>query len=175
MTLTITSAEANKMLRQLNAERAALLAKEEKSSTFLAVMGEDPATVRPAYDYAKTQAALAQLDAKTRTLKHAIFEFNMNTFVPEMGMTIDELLIYIPQLTARVDKLAQFSARLPKEREISSFRGPSNYVDYRYANYDIAAAEADYAEAAEQLAAAQTALDKLNSTLEFEVDLDVEL
>ncbi|MBQ0078810.1 MAG: hypothetical protein KBS66_02815 [Eubacterium sp.] len=169
--MKMTSAEANKMLRQLNAERGALLAKEEKSCTFLAVMGEDPDTVRPAYDYDGVQDALREMDWKIRVLKHGIFMFNMNTTVPEFDMTIDELLIYLPQLTARVSKFEQMAARLPKEREQSAFRGPSNFVDYRYANYDIDKAEADYKEASDMLALAQTALDKLNSTLEFEVEL----
>lgn len=45
-----TSSEANKLLRRLNEERDAVLVKEQKSSTFLAAMGEDPESVRPKYD-----------------------------------------------------------------------------------------------------------------------------
>ena len=169
--MKLTSAEANKMLRQLNDEREKLLKKEERSCTFLAVMGEDPDTVRPDYDYEAVQEELGLLESRIRKLKHEIFRFNLNTQIPELGMSIDECLVLIPQLTALKAKLADMTDRLPKEREITSRIGGSNIVDYRYANYDIARAESDYEAASQYLAKAQTALDKANSTLSFEVDI----
>ena len=57
-------------------------------------------------------------------------------------------------------------SNLPKER-ITSFS--SNFVEYNYSNYDIEQAEADYEKAADELARAQTALDTVNTTVEFEV------
>jgi hypothetical protein len=42
-------------------------------------------------------------------------------------------------------------------------------VEYNYSNYDIEQAEADYEKAADELARAQTALDTVNTTVEFEV------
>ena len=56
-----TSAKANKLLKKLNDEYAALLEKERRSRDFRAAMGEDVASVRPAYDYAKTQRILRSL------------------------------------------------------------------------------------------------------------------
>ena len=50
-----TSAQANKLLKKLNDEYSALLDREQRSRTFRAAMGEDIESVRPAYDYAKTQ------------------------------------------------------------------------------------------------------------------------
>ena len=66
-----TSSEANKLLKKLNADYQTLLALENQSRTFLAATGEDVESVRPAYDYAKTQAdlkALAKKIAKAKPL-----------------------------------------------------------------------------------------------------------
>lgn len=167
-----TSSEANKLLRRLNEERNALLDKEEKSSTFLAAMGEDPEMLRPEYDYGETQKALAELDRKIRVVKHAINGFNLNCVVPGFQMTIDQMLVYIPQLTARKQKLSQMMSRLPKQRDMGSLYGhASNIIDYNYANYDIKAAEADYEAVSDELARAQTALDVLNNTETMEIEI----
>ena len=85
-------------------------------------------------------------------------------------MTIDELLVYIPQLTKRKSKLLEMKSRLPKERVEEQYGRQSNIIDYTYANYDIAAVEADYEKAADELSRAQLALDAVNQqeTFEFE-------
>ncbi len=164
-----TSSEANKLLRKLNEKRDALLAKEQKSSTFLAAMGEDPESVRPEYDYFSTQKELDALDFKIRTVKHAINVFNLEHMVPGFDMTIDQMLVYIPQLTAKKQKLAQMKNRLPKQRERDAYSRSSHIIDYSYANYDIKAVEADYAFVVDELARAQTALDVLNNTETMEI------
>lgn len=165
-----TSSEANKFLRRLNEERNALLEKEGQSSTFLAAMGEDPESVRPEYDYPDTQKTLEELDRKIRIVKHAINEFNIKCEVPGFQMTIDQMLVYIPQLTARKQKLAQMKNCLPKQRDMGlNYRRASNIIDYKYANYDIKAVEADYAAISDELSRAQTALDVLNSTQTLEI------
>ena len=114
--MNYTSAEANKLLKKLNDEYTALLDKETRSRDFRAAMGEDVASVRPVYDYAETQARLAALEEKIRRLKHAINCFNTTHFVDGFDMTIDEMLVYIPQFTRRKNKLLEMKSRLPKER-----------------------------------------------------------
>lgn len=57
-----TSAKANKLLKKLNEEYNSLISEGGKSSTFLAAMGEGPESVRPEYDYERTQAALSNLE-----------------------------------------------------------------------------------------------------------------
>ena len=152
--MNYTSAEANKLLKKLNDEYTALLDKETRSRDFRAAMGEDVASVRPAYDYVETQARLAALEEKIRRLKH---------------MTIDEMLVYIPQLTRRKNKLLEMKSRLPKERVEEQYGRQSNIIDYRYANYDIALVEADYEKAADELSRAQLALDAVNGRETFEL------
>ena len=166
--MNYTSAQANKLLKKLNDEYTALLDKETRSLDFRAAMGEDVESVRPVYDYAETQIRLAELEAKIRTLKHAINIFNATQTVDSFDMTIDELLVYIPQLTKRKSKLLEMKSRLPKERVEEQYGRQSSIIDYTYANYDIAAVEADYEKAADELSRAQ--LDAVNQreTFEFE-------
>lgn len=110
------------------------------------------------------------MEAKIRKLKHAINIFNATQTVDSFDMTIDELLVYIPQLTKRKSKLLEMKSRLPKERVEEQYGRQSNIIDYIYANYDIAAVEADYEKAADELSRAQLALDAVNQreTFEFE-------
>mgnify|MGYP006958135984 FL=1 len=136
--MNYTSAQANKLLKKLNDEYTALLDKETRSRDFRAAMGEDVESVRPAYDYAETQTRLAALEAKIRKLKHAINIFNATQTVDSFDMTIDELLVYIPQLTKRKSKLLEMKSRLPKERVEEQYGRQSSIIDYTYANYDIA-------------------------------------
>ena len=59
-------------------------------------------------------------------------------------------------------------SRLPKERVEEQYGRQSNIIDYTYANYDIAAVEADYEKAADELSRAQLALDAANQRETFE-------
>lgn len=163
-----TSAQANKLLKKLNDEYSALLDKEQRSRDFRAAIGEDIESVRPAYDYAKTQARLAELEGTIRRLKHAINRFNTMQVVDGFGMTIDEMLVYIPQLTKRKIKLLEMKSRLPKERVEEQYGRQSNIIDYTYTNYDLTAVEADYEKAADELSRAQLALDAVNQRDSFE-------
>ena len=165
-----TSAEAAKLLRQLNEKHEDLRVLESQSSTFLASVGEDIESVRPEYDYEEIQRQLAELETKIRTVKHAINRFNITHTVPGFDITIDRMLVLIPQLSARKSKLSMMKSSLPKVREHSRSTG-SNIIDYRYANYDIKKVEADYDETAEILAKAQTALDVINNTETMDIDL----
>ena len=166
--MKLTSAEAAKMLRKLNDDYEALLARENASEVFVAAISENVEDVRPEYDFAKTREEEAKLAGQIRKLKHAINVFNATTEVPGFGMTIDAMLVYIPQLTNTRNRLASMKRRLPKERVEAGFRSASNIIDYRYANYDIASAQAAYDEVSNRLAKAQTALDLVNSTVTFE-------
>ena len=163
-----TSAQANKLLKKLNDEYSALLDREQRSRDFRAAMGEDIESVRPAYDYAKTQARLEELEGTIRRLKHAINRFNTTQVVDGFGITIDEMLVYIPQLTKRKIKLLEMKSRLPKERIEEQYGRQSNIIDHTYTNYDLAAVEADYEKTSDVLSRAQLALDTVNQRNSFE-------
>ena len=112
---------------------------------------------------------LAELEQRIRRIKHAINLFNATHTVPGFDMTIDEMLVYIPQLTQRKNKLADMKARLPKERVEEQYGRQSNIIDYTYANYDLAAVEADYERVSDELSRAQLALDAVNQRDTFEL------
>lgn len=164
-----TSAEANKLLRKLNDEKTSVMYREENGKEFLAAVGEDIESVRPKYDFTETQNAIAVIETKIRKLKHAINVFNSTTIIPEFDMTIDEMLVYIPQLTAAKNKLAIMKDKLPKVREQT--RVNSSILDYRYLNYDVETVAAEYEKVTDTLSKAQNALDSVNMNQTLEVDL----
>ena len=172
--IKMTSAEAAKLLKKFNEELNAIMCKEEQSKDFLAALGEDPETVRPKYNYAETSKKIAEIETKIRMLKHSINVFNTTTIVPEINMTIDQALIYIPQLTKKCNKLWGMMNKLPKSRENATMFGSGNSViDYRYINYDVKDVESDYYKCKHKLDCAQLQLDLVNSTLQLSVENSV--
>ncbi len=169
--MKMTSAQAAKVLRQLNDEHSTIIYKESSTRSFLASVGEDVESVRPDYDYEAAQAKLSEIETKIRKLKHALNVFNCTTVIPGYDMTIDEMLVYMPQLSQRCSKLSAMKDAIPKVRESASYSRSSAIIDYRYANYDIEKAAEDYRSACDELAKAQTALDLVNNTAELEIEL----
>ena len=168
--MKMTSAQAAKELKKLNDQYDALIDREKKVSVFTVATQEEVESVRPEYDYEGTQEALKRIEGKIRSLKHAINCFNLNQVVPGFDMTIDQMLVYIPQLTRRKKRLDEMRSRLPKERVKERFGRPSALVEYNYSNYDIKQAEEEYMLTVDELAKAQTALDTVNTSVLFEVD-----
>ncbi len=167
--MRFTSAEAAKLLRRLNDEKSSLLARERSGAEFIAAIEEDIESVRPQYDFKATQKKLVELDEKIRTVKHALNVFNSTTVLEEFGMTIDQMLVYIPQLSERKDRYARMKDKLPKVREQAYHA--SGVLDYRYLNYDVLDANAEYEKTADALAKAQMALDKANAQFTLEINL----
>ena len=169
-----TSAEANKLLNSIEGRIADLERKEELTSRFQVASGEDVESLRPKYDFAATQKELAALEAKMRIVKHAINTFNLTHTLPGFeDLTIDQALVYIPQLTARIRKLRSMSSVLPKQRIIDRYSNP-NFVDYSVSNYDIEEAEQAYVEAKELLGSLHLALDRVNTTETMDIDVALE-
>ena len=165
-----TSAEAGKLLKKLGEELLSINQREQNGKEFLAAVGEDIESVRPDYNFAETQCALDEIERKIRTVKHALNVFNSTTVVSGFDITIDEMLVYIPQLTARKNALAQMKDKLPKVREQSRMN-ISSVLDYRYLNYDVNTVAAEYEKVSDTLAKAQNALDSVNMTQSLEIDL----
>ncbi len=169
--MKVTSAQASKILRKYEDEMNGILSNESMSREFLAAVGEDVESVRPVYDYRAAQDKLTDLENRIRKLKHSINVFNCTYVIPGFDMTIDQMLIYLPQLSKKRDKLGSMKNVLPKAREAQQYGKSSNIIDYRYANYDIPTVEKDYAEVSDVLAKAQTALDTVNNTVTFDIEL----
>ena len=164
-----TSAQAGKLLKSKEIKIRALLEKEQKSKDFMVSVGEDIEEVRPQYDMAQTQKEIEDLQKQVRIIKHAINVFNTTHTLPGYDdLTIDQALVYIPQLTAKMRKLGTMASMLPRERR-TSLR--SNLVEYQIANYDVEAAEEAYEETRSELTRLQLALDEVNSTATMEIDI----
>ena len=168
--MKVTSSEAAKMLKKLENDLNDILNKESQSISFVAAIEEDVEKIRPEYDYRDTQVKVDELEEKIRSIKHAINVFNSTQRIEEFDMTIDQMLIFLPQLTRRCQRLKSMKSTLPMTRELSYNRN-SNFIEYRYANYDIAETEKDYDKYSDLLARAQLALDNVNNTVTFEVDI----
>lgn len=166
--MKLTSAEANKLLRKLNDDHDALKRMEAESRIFVAATTENLEDARPDYDYESTQRSLAELEIRIRKLKHTINLFNVAQTIDESGMTIDQALIAIPQLSDRKRKLSVMRAAQKKKRNEST--RSTNLIEYTYANYDVEKAEQDYQATIAELARIQNALDLVNSTVQFEID-----
>ena len=165
-----TCAQAAKLLRSLNEELNVLRTKEDKSIRFTASIEEDLESARPVYDYEEAQDDQKILQAKIRKVKHAINQFNIQTVIPEFDMTVDEMLVYIPQLSERKRKLTQMSSYLPKERVSNSYQA-TKIVEYTYTNYDIEKVTEDLAGITDLLGKAQLALDTVNNQETIDIEI----
>ena len=166
--MKLSSKDANKMLKGFEQEVYDLLAKENYTRCFTAATTESKEDVRPEYNYESTQKQVAELQQKIRKIKHAINVFNTTTMVDGFNMTIDEMLIYIPQLNKHVQKLQRMKNTESVTRHVHH---SSNIIDYSYINYDLDKVTYDYKQASEELNRAHLTLDKINITKEFEVDI----
>ena len=114
--MLVTSAQAAKLLRQLNDELRALQLKEANSCSFVAAIQEDVESVRPEYNFKEMRDAQAEVECKIRKVKHAINVFNTTTIIPDFNITIDEMLVYLPQLNAKCTTLSKMRDAMPKVR-----------------------------------------------------------
>lgn len=166
--MKMTSAEANKLLHKLNDERDALLNMDAQNRTFTAATVENVEEARPEYSYEETNQRLIALDEQIRRIKHALNSFNLTQVLPGLGITIDQALIYIPQLNSRKRRLAVMRSIPKKQRSMS---GGASLIEYTYANYDVDKAEADYTAVTDELFKLQNTLDLVNSTVQLDIEL----
>ena len=167
--MLLTSKDANKLLKQLNSELDSLKRQEGRNKLFPAANIEDVEAVRPEYDYRAIQKKINEIEEKIVRVKHAINKFNVETVVPEFNKTIDEMLVYIPQLSARKIKLWEMKD-VPKMERAPQFHG-ANIIDYTRRNYDAAEVEEDYRNIEAELTKAQIALDRINISETFEIEI----
>lgn len=170
--MKMTSAYANKLLKQLMEEKDYWTNKEKKSSTYTVAVGEEP--VIPEYNYSEVSATIMELDEKICKIKHAINITNAQKLVPvgEKLMSVDSILIKMAQLNKRKHILDSMRKREPKTREeTSSFGSRSMTPEYKYINYDLETVKRDYESISKEIMDMQMALDKYNQTEEFDVEI----
>ena len=167
--MKLTSAEANKMIRQLKDQAHLLLTQEANLISFIAATTENVEEVRPPYSYEDTAAKYDEIDRKIRKIKHALNLFNANTVVEGFDMTIDEMLVFLPQASDRLRRLAVMLSKPAKSRAENT--GRTSIIEYEYLNYDLERVRKDYDELTERRNRALTALDVVNNTVPFEVEV----
>ena len=165
-----SSSEVNKAIKRIAEDVARLENEERMSDTFRASTVENIEDVRPEYDYNLTQAEITKLEAKQRYLKHQLNLFNTTTEVPDFDMTIDEVLVYMPQLTEKKDKYRRMLMIPPRNRVTSYGAGTSAIIDYEYINYKRKDVEGDYNAVRDKLTLLQQNLDKINNEKRIELD-----
>ena len=167
--MKLTSAEANKMIRALKDQHRLLALQEDNVLSFIAATTENVDEVRPPYSYEETAAKYDEIERKIRTIKHALNVFNATTVVDGFDMTIDEMLVFLPQTSERLRKLEDMLAKPEKSRAMNT--GRTSIIEYEYLNYDLQKVQEDYDALMDLKSRALTALDVVNNTVPFEVEL----
>ena len=163
----VSPATVSKKINALKEELKDLERYEKGASSFSFTVGEDKEALRPSYDYKETQKRYKELTAEIRKLRHTMNIFNTSTIVPGFDMTVDEMLVYLPQLRERKQTLNEMR-KAPVSGRSSSVLG--GVVEYKYCNYSVQKAAEDYKAITDEYAKAHTALDFINATGEIEVD-----
>ena len=161
--MEMTSAYANKLLRQLNEEKEFLLNQEENSCTYVYAADEEP--LIPQYSYPQTEAQLRALDAKIVKIKHAVNCSNVSTSLTLSSgrvLTVDQALVVMAQLSQRKQQLDILRKRQPKAR---------NNDHYGRINYDLTDVRKAYEAISAEIMEIQMKLDQLNQTVTFDVEL----
>lgn len=167
--MKFTSASANKQIKILEDKKSYLLQRESNNSTY--ILADDEKAEVPDYDFEACNSEIDALDRKIRTLKHALNVFNSTTVLP-LGITIDQALVEMAQLNNKLPRLDMMRKAQNKRRLSGVMAGRRDVAEYEYLNYDPDQAEKVYEADFERVQQIQLALDKVNQTVEFEVDLD---
>lgn len=169
--MKMTSAYANKMLKQLNEEKEFWNNKERQSCVYTASVDETP--VVPAYDFVKVSETIGELDAKICKIKHAINLANVTNEVQvgERLLSIDSVLVEMAQLNKRKEFLDYLRKQEPKTRKENGFSARNSAPEYQYINYDLELVKKEYEAVSACIMEMQLALDRYNQTVEFDVEL----
>ena len=162
----MTSAQAMKQLKELQLKRKQILEAEKDTCHFLAATTESVEDVRPEYNFQFTQLDLDVVERNIRELKHRISVFNTTYLVPELGMTIDQVLVALPMLNERVNTLRRMAGMQEKRRAVA-YGSRSNLIEYEYINFDKDQVREEYDKLSKDLAEMQIALDKANTTVDI--------
>ncbi|MCM1190708.1 MAG: hypothetical protein NC541_15645 [bacterium] len=168
----MTSAYANKLLKQLAEDKDFWVSKENSSCLYTAAEGETP--VIPEYDYREVADKIEELDQKICKIKHAVNLANVTNLLEANGgqMTVDTVLVRMAQLNKRKVFLDYLRKQLPKARtEEHVYSAKKMAPEYRYINYDLELIKQEYERVSAEIMNLQIALDKYNQTVEFEVEL----
>ena len=161
--MRVTSSEANKLLRQFDDEKRLLYKRFKDTAQFHCAVGEDIKDCETKFDLMKILREIDAVNKKITKLKHAISVFNTTTEV-RGEMTIDQVLVRLPELQELKVILDDMRKKLPRER----YGINGNVIDYVYTAYDPTEANAEFLKVTEEIKDLQVALDRINTTVTFD-------
>lgn len=166
--MKVTSAFANKMIKELNQKKSDLFYKQKDKSVYEISQEGIPVDEKPEYSFDDYQKKIEDIDKRVMEIKHAINVFNSSVEIPEFdNLTVDRVLIYLAQMNSHISSIDSM-ARAKKKKPVSSgYNSP--VVSYLVLNYSIEDVETELDVLRKRVAEAQLALDKTNMTVEFEI------
>lgn len=170
--MKMTSAYANKLLKQLDEEKAYLLSMEKSNCVYIAPSKEEKPETE--YDYAETQKKLEEINDKIVKIKHAINVSNINARIQirDRSMTVDEILVRMAQLNKRKANLDEMRKKKEGEREGRNiFDAGTAVPEYKYLAFPMKQVREDYDRLSKEIMEMQLALDRHNQLDEFEVEM----
>lgn len=169
--MKMTSAYANKIIKQLKEERLFLLNREHEDSTYTVAEGEEP--LIPEYNYEEVRDKISEISEKIYKIKHAINVANTTQFVTigDKEYTIDMLLVRMAQLNERKITLNEMRSKPHRVRKSGYYSSSTRSIEYVYTNYDPEVAKADFEKISKEIMEIQLALDRHNQTYTFEVEI----
>ncbi len=174
LNMKITSAMANKLLTKLKAEKQMYLQREGDSVSYVVAQGEE--ALIPEFDFSKNNQAIKEIDDKIARIKHAINVSNALAKIDVEGViySVDEILVRMAQLNARLSVYDELRKKLPKERLDNRRYSSQNHsvIEFSYINYDLEEVKKEFEKTEHVIMMMQLALDKYNQTVEFEIDVD---
>ena len=151
--------EIMKEIKRLEGETDSWTTHERNNCRVSYMVGEDP--ILPNYDYTETSGALLEYDDRIRKLKGLLAYANATTIVEGFDMTINEALIYLAQLNARVRRYDYLISFQKLTRKTVGIDGK---IEYTKILYDQEDAGRKLEEAKSEVIQLQMAIDRTNLT-----------
>lgn len=171
--IKVTSDEAQKLISKLRTKETDLSQKMSSLSTYVAAIVENPDELRPDFDFKSAVAEIENLDTNIIKIQHAKNQFNTVTILPDLDMTIDEALVRLSHLNKMYSVYHRMASKQKKER--NSSRIGNKDIEYIYTNYEPSDAKEIADNMLDEIHKIQKVLNYVNSTVSFDVDIDVTL
>ena len=155
--------EVIKMIKELEDKKDTLLSQERNRSVYSYV--DTSAKIVPDYNYDKTRSQVDELDARIRSLRHALAVANVSVKVDDFNVTIGEALVMLAQMQAKC-RVLEGLANAQQITQRVTYNGKMEVFE---CNYNVEKALADYEMLRNEIGRLQVAIDRanLNSFIEI--------
>ena len=162
--MKICSAEAMKIIKELEEEKNQTIANEDRRSTVSYKEGETKTI--PDYDYKKTRSDICELDDKIRALKFKVAKSNCETLLTGgFDCSVREGLVLLAQLRSRLEQAESLADTQQLTRRITS----NGVLEFTECLYSVKEVENELKDLNKQIGKLQIAIDSANLTNEIEI------